>query len=95
MADNDPVQNIEIFNEAFARLTMLEFFVEVMFAREWSMMSQEDIEIASAALLDRFANLFPHIEDDPEVSKISRRSAAMAENLVYKINLRAEEIRKS
>lgn len=83
--------------EAFARLTMLEFMLEVVMANQLSEAPPKDSEIAKSDLLRISTRTYGHITGDLDAARnmrnVSERASEMAARFVEKVARREAEIR--
>ena len=84
--------------EVAARLTMLEFMVEVLMARELADQSEQTSELMLSELerlRDQFHTKNHDIDLNQATVRIMKRSAEMQDRFLEKAKVRADQIRRA
>ena len=88
---------LEPLNEIAARLTLLEFALEVLFAREMASLPSDQSKHAKAAFLDLMSRPYGALTGDMQEAQqlrtIADRSVELAERFVHKVTAREATLR--
>lgn len=87
----------EEISQAYSRLTMHEFFIEIMLANWISEMSEEEGEVFLKKLRDKFRVMYtddPTAGGDPAYERMQRDAIFFVNRFVDKLRTRSLQIRK-